>query len=115
MDETEKGFYEEVRSAIEHFAKSTIDDIKGSEEIKHSEIKTELEMFRKLSLSNEALENLRKIIIDSSIGAVHSIFVSIDGGTALSNQGKALELINRKTGDPLTRGALHENFMEVFD
>jgi hypothetical protein len=115
MNEVEKKFYEEVRDAIKRFAQYTIDEIKGADDVEYSEAKKEIEEIRKLNLSDKDLMNFQKIIEDSAKGAVHSIFVSIDGGTALSNNGKALEMIDRKTSKPLTEGALHENFLSVFE
>lgn len=115
MNDIEKSFYLEVRDAIRNFSQYTVDDMKGSKELEHSEVKKELEEIRKLNLSDHDLENLKKVIEDAIKGAVHSIFVTLDGGTALSDKGKALELIDRKTGKPLTEGALHENFMDIFD
>ncbi len=115
MNETEKKFYLEVKDAIQNFAQYTIDEIKGKGEIDHSEVKKELQEISRLNLSDFDLKNLQRIIEDSITGAVHSIFVSIDGGTGLSSEGKALELIDLKTGKSVTEGALHENFMDVFD
>jgi hypothetical protein len=115
MNDLEKKFYLEVKDAIKHFAQYAIDDIKGAKDTELSAVKKELEEIRKLNLSDNDLKNLQKIVEDAIIGAVHSIFVSIDGGTALSDEGKALELTDKKTGEPLTTGALHENFMDVFD
>lgn len=116
MNKTEKNFYLEVKADINHFSQYAIQDIRGErQEIKYSDIKESYEKIRKLNLSDDALKNLEEIIKDAITGAVHSIFVSIDGGTALSSEGKALDLIDRATGKPLTEGALHENFMEVLD
>jgi hypothetical protein len=115
MNDLEKKFYLEVKDAIKHFAQYTIEDIKGSKDTEFSAVKKELEEIRKLNLSDSDLGNLQKIIEDVISGTVHSIFVSIDGGTAISDEGKALELIDKKAGNPITQGALHENFMDVFD
>mgnify|MGYP001564016802 CR=1 FL=1 len=92
MNETEKAFYAEVRSAVDTFTQEAVSRIKNVS-------------------GGEDHGNLQKIIGEAIAGTLHSVFVSIDGGTALSDQGKALELIERKTGEPLTTGALHENFI----
>lgn len=115
MEQLEEKFYKEVKSDIYDLANYAIERIKEEKSIEHSAVKEDYEKIRKLNLSEDDLESLKKIVEDAIIGAVHSIFVSIDGGTALSDEGKALDLIDRKTGKPLTEGALHENFMEVFD
>jgi DNA replication initiation complex subunit (GINS family) len=115
MTELEKNFYREVQSNIRDFAKYSIEEIEGKKEIEYSQVQDEINRIRQIGLTKENLIDIRRVIEDAIEGAIHSIFVSIDGGTALSDNGKALELINRTTGKPLTEGALHENFMEVFD
>jgi hypothetical protein len=115
MSEIEKAFYLEVKEAIERFAEHSINEIKGIESIEHSSVKSEILRIRELKLSETDLKSFRMVIQDSIIGAVHSIFVSIDGGTAISSNGRALQLVDAKTGVPITSGALHENFMDVLD
>lgn len=115
MNKLEKQFYKEVKSDVYDFVNYVIERIKKEKSIEHSAVREEYEKIRNLNLSDEDLKSLQKIIEDAIIGAIHSLFVSIDGGTALSDEGKALDLIDRKTGKPLTEGALHENFMEIFD
>jgi len=113
----EKKFYLEVKDAIKKFSQYAIDGIKNKTDIEFSDVKLDYEKIRELNLSDKDLHSLQRIIEDSIIGTIHSIFVSIDGGTALSGEKgageKALELIDRQTGKPLTDGALHENFMDV--
>ena len=115
MEKLEKQFYEEIKSDIKDFSGYVIERIKKEKGTENSAVKEEYEKIQKLNLSDKDLESLKKIIEDAIIGAVHSLFVSIDGGTALSDEGKALDLIDRKTGKPVTEGALHENFMDVFN
>jgi hypothetical protein len=71
------------------------------------------EILKSAKLSEEHLQALRILFKEGSVGVIHSLFVLIDGGTALASEGKALELIDFKTGLPLTEAALHENFIEV--
>jgi hypothetical protein len=108
MSELEKAFYLEVKEAIERFAEHSINEIKGIESIEHSSVKSEILRIRELKLSETDLKSFRMVIQDS-------IFVSIDGGTAISSNGRALQLVDAKTGVPITSGALHENFMDVLD
>ena len=115
MNKVEKKFYNEVQSDIKDFARYTIEGVKNTRDIEFSEVKNEILALRELNLSNSNLEVIKKIIENAIQGAVHSIFVSIDGGTALSDNGKAIELIDLKTGKSITEGALHENFMDVLD
>ena len=115
MNELEKKFYREIQSHIHDFSRYIIEEIEGKRSVEHSQVRGEIDRIRQLHLSDENLLDLRKIIEDAIEGALHSTFVSIDGGTALSDDEKALELIDRKTGKPLTEGALHENFMTVLE
>ena len=67
------------------------------------------------NLSTDEVQAIKHLLGSVSQGVVHSLFVSIDGGTALSDEGKALELIDRKNGQPLTNGALHEDFIDFVE
>jgi hypothetical protein len=89
-------FYSEIRENINDFVQYALESIKSNDQMK---------------LSHKQLSALETVVRDVIVGALHSTFVSIDGGTALSDDGKALDLIVRKTGQPLTDGALHEEFM----
>lgn len=130
FNELEIKFYKEVTGDINSSADFAIDNIQGRKleglltsvqfEKKHQqgdEAERRLSAYRRigqLGLSEEQLKDLRTILKDAITSAVHSIFVTIDGGTALSTGGTALDLINVKTKESLTKGALHENFM-LFD
>jgi len=111
----ELAFYAEVTEAIETFADGAIKNILKSEnstyEFLDEKEKEIYDLFAELKLSNETLLSLKKIIEKASVGVVHSLFATIDGDTALSNDGKALEVVDAKTGVPITQGALHENFI----
>lgn len=115
MKELEKKFYKEVNEAIKNSTKFVVGGIKGFEDLEITDVKDAYLLLQQLNLNEAYIEAIGKIVEDSIIGAVHTIFVSIDGGTALSDEGKALELIDRKSGKPLTEGALHENFMDIMD
>jgi lysozyme family protein len=113
----EKEFYQEIRDALDIYNEYFEEHLKNPDSNPNLSDQAEREAFKTLHGKNwsiEEVEAMKKIISNVVIGVVHSLFVSVDGGTALSNDGKALELIDRKTGKPLTEGALHENFMDVF-
>jgi len=112
MNDLEKNFYKEVQANINDFAQYAIDNIRGEREgLELSDIKDDYNRICKLNLSETDLKSLEKIIKDAIMGAIHSTFVSIDGGTALSDKGKALDLVDYETGKSLADGALHESFM----
>lgn len=63
------------------------------------------------SCSNVNAEDLREVLNECLRGLLHSTLVTIDGGTDISAAGR-LELIDGDTRQPLTTGALHEEFFE---
>jgi len=114
MEEVEKKFYLEIKSAVDDYAEKTVAAIEeASVNTSAFTYGEEIEKLRGLTLSEEQKTSLKLILKGVGLGVIHSLFVSIDGGTVLSNEEKALELVNRKTGKPLTEGALHENFFDV--
>lgn len=112
MNETERKFYKEVQESIIDSAVGAVLKIADATEGEYSDVKKAYEVLASLNLDEKSKQALQDVIRDSVETAVHSIFVSIDGGTALSDEGKALELVDLATGEPLTNGALHENFMD---
>lgn len=116
MKQLEKQFYLEIKNSLQNYIESFEKAIKNkNEDLMWSDYAAEYQILQNSNLSESQITALKNIIKEINIGVVHSLFVSIDGGTALSDEGRALDLIDIKTGKPLTEGALHENFMEVFD
>jgi hypothetical protein len=56
-------------------------------------------------------EDLRVVLNECFRGILHSTLVTIEGGSE-SNEVGTLQLIDAATGQPLTTGALHEEFFE---
>ena len=119
MEKLEMEFYKEIKyvidDSLELFEKTVSGEKTRYNDYLWTSAEKEYKLLQKSKLSKEQIKAIKEIMSDVCITIVHSLFVSIDGGTALSGEGKALELIDRKTGKPLTVGALHENFMEVFE
>ena len=61
--------------------------------------------------SRDDLENLRKVLDECFRGILHSTLVTIDGGTSSGEIG-SLALVDADTNEPLTSGALHEEFAD---
>lgn len=114
MNDTEKKFYQETVKSIDRFTDILVNNIaSGKVDPLTTESAAEYDILHKKEFSREELAALKKVLREKIIDVVHSLLVSIDGGTALSDSGKALELIDTKENQPLTTGALHENFMEL--
>ena len=116
ISDLEKRFYKEIKNSIEHYSNEVLRLTKKGGEISALANDSErhaFEILQSTELPTSQLEALRHIIAYAATGVVHSLFVSIDGGTTLSDDGRALELIELKTGQPLTEGALHDNFFQV--
>ncbi len=116
IGETEKNFYLEIKHSIDTYADLLVGGLSEDDVDTGYMSEKEKEAFAVLKEKNFSVEELQAIKLlfkEGSFGVVHSLFVSIDGGTAISNEGKALELVHQKTGVPLTTAALHENFFEV--
>lgn len=114
MSDTEKHFYREVLGVIDHLTDKLVDDIaSGKVDPLTTDIEKEYKILSQKEFTEVELKALKEIIREKIIEVIHSLFISIDGGTALSDSGKVLDLIDKKTNKPLTNGALHENFMEV--
>lgn len=62
-------------------------------------------------LSESDIEDLRVVLDECFRGLLHSTLVTIDGGSDASTFGN-LQLIDAATGQTLTDGALHEDFVE---
>lgn len=88
MSPVAENFFKEVESQINYWADICVKELKGK-------------------------KSSKKVVKDSMRGLIHSVLVSIDGGTALSDKGKALELINFRTRLPICDYALHEAFFKV--
>jgi hypothetical protein len=116
MNDLEKEFYNEIKDALNDYVDSFGRAASNkNEDLAWSSCEESYKLIQNSNLTPQQVNAIKEISKEICIGVLHSTFVSIDGGTALSNEGKALELVDRKTGKPLTEGALHENFMEVFD
>lgn len=114
MSDLERKFYQEILQAINIFVSGLTAKIKDkSADMASTSFEKDYEILQNANLNEEQFKALKKVVKEACIGTVHSLLVSIDGGTALSDHGKALEIINRETNKPLTEGALHENFYEV--
>jgi hypothetical protein len=61
--------------------------------------------------SQEDLNDLQKVLDESLRGILHSTLVTIDGGSSASEVGN-LALVDAATNEPLTTGALHEEFVD---
>lgn len=61
------------------------------------------------SFSTGELEDLRAVVGEALRGILHSTLASIDGATILTETGR-LDLVDADTKEPLTEGALHEEF-----
>lgn len=110
----EKKFYLELKETIDRWVNRCIKDIKSGYSVSSEpHITKAYQTLHGANLTGEELEALENVLKKVVSGFLHSMFVSIDGGTSLSDKGKALELIDLKTGKPLTEGALHENFGEI--
>ncbi|MFA4873693.1 MAG: hypothetical protein WC659_07255 [Patescibacteria group bacterium] len=117
MNALEKQFYSEVKESIDYYLDLFVKSVtnpKADNLWMDDKEKIAYQHLQKINLSQKDIEAIRSVIHGICVGIVHSLFVSIDGGTALSDHGKALELIDKKINKSLTDGALHENFMEYF-
>jgi hypothetical protein len=56
-------------------------------------------------------EDLRAVLNECFRGILHSTLVTLDGGSDVSETG-TLQLIDADTQQPLTAGALHEEFFQ---
>ena len=115
----EKKFYNEIKDTISHYGDVFEKRMKEDDPLLAEYRPLYAEAYKRLRQSNltqDQIEALKLVLFDISAGIIHSLFVTIDGGTELSSDGKALELVDRRSGKPLTDGALHENlFFVLYD
>lgn len=113
MLDKEKDFYNEIYYTIRNLSSYPVRAIDGElPEYERTEDKKYLSHIEQLkNLNKEQKEALKKVLQHACVGVVHSLFVSVDGGTALSDNGKALDVVDFETQKSLTTGALHENFI----
>ena len=76
-----------------------------------AETQPAIERLNRKSFSEAELEDLRTVLDECFRGILHSVLVTIDGGTSMSNVG-AMALVDADTNEPITVGALHEEFVE---
>ena len=113
MNKLEQDFYNEINHTIEQFTKTVIHSISNkNSDLSFSNFEDEYKIIQNLNLNEKAISSLKNILNELSESLIHSVFVSIDGGSSLSDNGKALELIEYKTKKPLTELSLHEGFIE---
>jgi len=107
-------FYLEILATIDIFVESMINDIsQKTDNQSELDLTEKVKVLQQKNLSELELAALKMMVKGKMTGVIHSLLVTIDGGTALSDSGQALELINRKTNQPLSAGALHENFIKM--
>jgi hypothetical protein len=114
-NELEKAFYKDILDGVREFEQAYrlhVMDPTTDEPQPDRTLHDAFVLLNRLGLSERETDAVIYIARSLALGVIHSLLATIDGASEL---GKALELIDTKTGKPLTSAALHENFYFCMD
>ena len=104
-------FFEDLSRHLQTWRDDIVEAVADPVTAAWSDSQQAYERLQAKSFSAKDLEDLRAVLDECLRGLLHSTLVTIDGGTALSRYGGVV-LVDAATGEQLTTGALHEEFIE---
>lgn len=109
MKKLEEAFLGDLARHIETWRDDVVKAVEDPASARWSEQGVSFRRLNAKLFSGSELEDLRSVLSEALRGILHSTLASIDGATILSSTGN-LELVDAETKEPLTEGALHEDF-----
>lgn len=106
-----EAFYGDLARHLQMWRDDLVRAIADPESASWAETRPAVERLHEKRFSKAELEDLSAVLDECFRGILHSTLVTIDGGTVASEVG-ALALVDADTGEPITRGALHEEFVD---
>lgn len=106
-----EAFFEDLARHLQSWRDDLVKALEDPSSAAWAETQPAIERLSQRAFSRAELEDLRSVLNECFRGLLHSTLVTIDGGTVASEVG-GLALVDADTNEPVTSGALHEEFVE---